>query len=128
MSILFHRRGLKAALLASAFALAAPAAAQEEAAIGLDAQTGVSVTIYNQDLALVKDRRDVTLAAGANRLAFIHVSAQFRPETALFHTPAARLDVAQQHFAFDILTAEELKTAVRHICDARGMQLRIWRY
>src|SRR3546814_8981071 len=101
MSILFHRRGLKAALLASAFALAAPAAAQEEAAIGLDAQTGVSVTIYNQDLALVKDRRDVTLAAGANRLAFIDVSAQIRPETALLNTAAGRLDVLEQNFDFE---------------------------
>lgn len=108
MSILFHRRGLKAALLASAFALAAPAAAQEEAAIGLDAQTGVSVTIYNQDLALVKDRRDVTLAAGANRLAFIDVSAQIRPETALLNTAAGRLDVLEQNFDFDLLTPEKL--------------------
>lgn len=108
MSILFHPRGLKAALLASAFALASPAVAQEETAIGLDAQTGVSVTIYNQDLALVKDRREVALDAGVNRLAFIDVSAQIRPETALLNTASGRLDVLEQNFDFDLLTPEKL--------------------
>jgi hypothetical protein len=108
MSILFHRRSLKAALLASAFAFASPAVAQEETAVGLDAQTGVAVTIYNQDLALVKDRRDVTLEAGANRLAFIDVSAQIRPETALLNTTSGRLDMLEQNFDFDLLTPEKL--------------------
>ena len=108
MSILFRRRSLKAALLASAFAFASPAVAQEETAVGLDAQTGVSVTIYNQDLALVKDRRDVALDAGANRLAFIDVSAQIRPETALLNTASGRLDVLEQNFDFDLLTPEKL--------------------
>lgn len=108
MSILLRRRSLKAALLASAFAFASPAVAQEETAVGLDAQTGVSVTIYNQDLALVKDRRDVALDAGANRLAFIDVSAQIRPETALLNTASGRLDVLEQNFDFDLLTPEKL--------------------
>lgn len=108
MSILLRRRSLKAALLASAFAFASPAVAQEETAVGLDAQTGLSVTIYNQDLALVKDRRDVALDAGANRLAFIDVSAQIRPETALLNTASGRLDVLEQNFDFDLLTPEKL--------------------
>jgi hypothetical protein len=104
-----RRPSLKAALFASALALAGlPAAAQEETAVGLDAQTGVAVTIYNQDLALVKDRRTVSLGEGANRLAFIDVSAQIRPETALLNTAEGRLSVLEQNFDFDLLTPEKL--------------------
>lgn len=104
-----RRRGaLKAVLLASAVVLAAPAFAQEETTVGLAAQTGVAVTIYNQDLALVKDRRTVELAAGLNRLAFVDVSAQIRPETALLNTAEGRLAVLEQNFDFDLLTPEKL--------------------
>ena len=101
---------LKAALLASALSLAAApiAAAEDEQQVGLDAQTGVAVTIYNQDLALVKDRRDVTLETGLNRLAFIDVSAQIRPETALLSTSDGRLAVLEQNFDFDLLTPDKL--------------------
>jgi hypothetical protein len=110
MSTLFHRRRhLKAALFASALAAAFPAdAAEPEKPVGLDAQTGVAVTIYNQDLALVKDRRTVSLDAGLNRLAFIDVSAQIRPETALLNGAEGRLSVLEQNFDFDLLTPEKL--------------------
>ena len=110
MSDLSKRRtSLKAALFASTLAFAFPAdAAEAEKPIGLDAQTGVAVTIYNDDLALVKDRRTVTLDAGVNRLALIDVSAQIRPETALLNTPEGRLSVLEQNFDFDLLTPEKL--------------------
>ena len=53
--------GLLALTLA---ALAIPAgAAPDERRVGLDDQTGVAVTIYNEDLALVRDRRQVALDA-----------------------------------------------------------------
>ena len=104
-----RRRSLKAALFVSALAFALPAdAAEAEKPIGLDAQTGVAVTIYNEDLALVKDRRTVSLDAGLNRLALIDVSAQIRPETALLNTAEGRLSVLEQNFDFDLLTPEKL--------------------
>ena len=120
MSDLSHRRvrdlssratGLRAALLASAFTVAgalAADAAEGETQIGVNAQTGVAVTIYNQDLALVKDRRTVPLVTGSNRLAFIDVSARIRPETALLNSSEGRLDVLEQNFDFDLLTPEKL--------------------
>jgi len=49
-----------------------------------DEQTAVAVTIYNQNLALVKDQRELSLLKGRQKLAFRGVSAQMRPETALF--------------------------------------------
>ena len=43
---------------------------------------GMAVTIYNDNLALVKDARRVRLARDFNQLAWREVSAQMRPETA----------------------------------------------
>ncbi len=69
-------------------------------------QVGVAVTIYNQNLALVKDKRQLPLAKGEVKLAFREVSAQMRPETALL--TAAGLAVLEQNFEFDLLTPEAL--------------------
>jgi hypothetical protein len=49
-------------------------------------QQEVAVTIYNDDLALVRDRRQVTLPKGTAALALREVSAQIRPETALLRS------------------------------------------
>lgn len=72
----------------------------------LDDQVGVAVTIYNQNLALVKDKRRLVLEKGEVRLAFREVSAQMRPETALL--TASGLAVVEQNFEFDLLTPEAL--------------------
>ncbi len=75
----------------------------------LDDQQGVAVTIYNDDLALVKDQRRVTLPAGRSALAFRDVSAKIQPQTALLRGidgPAPR--VIEQNFDFDLLTPAAL--------------------
>ena len=55
-----------------------------------DAQKALAVTIYNDDLALVKDLRSLTLTQGENRLAWRNVSAKIRPETALLSETTGR--------------------------------------
>ena len=45
------------------------------------AQGDVAVTIYNNNLALVQDVRQVNLPSGRSRQEFPDVSAQIRPET-----------------------------------------------
>src|SRR3954468_20530652 len=45
-------------------------------------QQSVAVTIYNENLALIKDTRRIALDMGENRLALREVSGQMRPETA----------------------------------------------
>ncbi len=90
-----------------ALAIALPAAADEKD-LTLDDQSGVAVTIYNQDLALVRDLRSVDLVKGENDVAFIDVSAQIRPQTALIKAPGAKIDVLEQNFDFDLLTPEKL--------------------
>ncbi len=76
----------------------------------LDAQQSVAVTIYNQDLALVKDTRKVSLKTGLNALALRDVSAQMRPETALLRSINApgSLTLLEQNFDFDLLTPQKM--------------------
>ena len=76
----------------------------------LNDQQNVAVTIYNNDLALVKDTRHVKLKAGLNALALRDVSAQIRPETALLRSINApgSLTLLEQNFDFDLLTPEKL--------------------
>lgn len=74
------------------------------------AQRTVALTIYNDDLAMVKDLRRVRLDRGENRLAWRSVSQSIRPETALLRDPVGNLAVTvlEQNFDFDLLTPESL--------------------
>lgn len=74
------------------------------------AQRSVALTIYNDDLALVKDLRRVSIDRGENRLAWRNVSQGIRPETALLRDPAGNLGITllEQNFDFDLLTPESL--------------------
>ena len=82
----------------------------EESRSTLNDQQGVAVTIYNQDLALVKDTRKVTIKTGLNALALRDVSAQMRPETALLRSINApgSLTLLEQNFDFDLLTPQKM--------------------
>jgi len=76
----------------------------------LKEQKSVAVTIYNDDLALIKDLRQVTLVNGDFNLAWRDVSAQMRPETALLRsiTNPGSVEVLEQNFNFDLLTPQSL--------------------
>ena len=82
----------------------------QETTTTLKDQKALAVTIYNDNLALVKDLREVRLPRGEARLAFQEVSAQIRPETALLRNLTAPKDfwVAEQNFDFDLLTPQKL--------------------
>jgi hypothetical protein len=73
-------------------------------------QQAVSVTIYNDNLALVRDERRITLPKGTLRVALRDVSAQMDPSTALLHslTSAGAVSVIEQNFDFDLLSPEKL--------------------
>jgi hypothetical protein len=70
------------------------------------ADRAVSVTIYNDDLALVQDRRDIEVKDGRQRLEFQDVSARIRPETVSL--TAGDLSIVEQNFDFDLLTPAKL--------------------
>ena len=84
-------------------------ASEEEKRTSLKDQTSVAVTIYNENLALIKDQRTITLDKGFNLLAFRGVSAKMRAETALLRNlNNAELKVIEQNFDFDLLTPQKL--------------------
>lgn len=86
------------------------AQAADELRSTLQDQQSVAVTIYNDNLALIKDQRKIQLNSGHNTLAFRDVSARIRPETALLRslTSGGNLSVIEQNFDFDLLTPEKL--------------------
>jgi len=96
----------------TALALQAPGGTAEEVEkiTDLGDQQQVAVTIYNENLALVKDRRLVRLDQGPNRLAFREVSARIRPETALLRSIShgEGFYLVEQNFDFDLLSPEKL--------------------
>ena len=105
-------RSITCKLLPLAFAILSltAQAANDEKRTDLRDQKSVAVTIYNENLALVKDRRTVRLDQGYNKLAFRGVSAKMRPETAMLRNvaQATGLQVIEQNFDFDLLTPQKL--------------------
>lgn len=107
--------GATAALVlsgATAAAESSPAGAgpRAERRSTLDDQQSVAITIYNQDLALVKDTRKVNIDEGAQRLALRDVSARMRPETAQLRSLSnpGSFSLLEQNFDFDLLTPAKL--------------------
>jgi len=94
-------------LLASQAAWSAP---RDEIVSTASDQSGLAVTIYNDNLALVKDTRRVRLGRDFNQLAWREVSAQMRPETAQLRnlSSPAGFRLQEQNFDFDLLTPQKL--------------------
>ncbi|HZM32875.1 MAG TPA: DUF4139 domain-containing protein [Burkholderiales bacterium] len=97
------------AAVALALSPAAFAALQEKPSTLADQQS-VAVTIYNENLALVKDTRRIAFEAGRNRIALREVSGRMRPETALLRSLShpGSLRLMEQNFDFDLLTPAKL--------------------
>ncbi len=98
------------ALIAAGLMSGALSAPQGERLTTRADQREVAVTIYNENLALVKDGRKLGLDRGANQLAWREVSAQMRPETALLRSLSnpGGLRLIEQNFDFDLLTPQKL--------------------
>ena len=107
---MFKRRILTCAVVAGFAGAASVAGAAQEIRSTLQDQQEVAVTIYNDNLALVKDQRKIALDSGLNSLALRDVSAQIRPETALLRslTAPGSLEILEQNFDFDLLTPQKL--------------------
>ena len=96
-----------AGFLAAASVLAAEPV--RDVTSGAADRDAVAVTVYNDDLALVKERRRVELPAGLTRLSLRDVAAQLRPETALLRAVSGSpLHLLEQNFDFDLLTPQKL--------------------
>jgi hypothetical protein len=99
-------------LAAAAFvALAGAAVAQSGDTRSTPAdQKSVSITIYNDNLGLVKDVRSIKLAKGSQRLWFEGVAAQIDPTTVHIRSvdDAKSLTVIEQNFEYDLVSPERL--------------------
>ncbi len=114
------------ALLAAA-ALASPllvwyctalAAGQANAASKTDEQPGttasdqveLALTVYNSNLALVKDVRQLTLPVGEFRLRFMDIAATINPATVHFRSLSepSKLGVIEQNYEYDLLEPSKL--------------------
>ena len=101
-------------LLALAFTVSPLSAKEEPPAPPLTStladQTGVAVTVYNVNLGLVKDRRNITPARGVSQLRFMDVAAQIIPAsvriTPLIAPQSFR--VLEQNYEYDLLSPEKL--------------------
>jgi hypothetical protein len=91
----------------------APAAADdEELAVPPIEQTNLALTVYEQDMALVQDRRMVTLTEGLNRVAFEAVSAKLMPDTVVVDGLGdAPLSLLEQRFEANIISQRALVEA-----------------
>ncbi len=90
----------------SSFVAAASCLAIVMAGLAPTAAAQVAVTIYNDDLALVQDKREMDLTGGRQRLEFPGVSGQIRPETVSLS--ATGVTIVEQNFDFDLLTPAKL--------------------
>jgi hypothetical protein len=67
---------------------------------------GLSVTVYNGNLALVDDVRSLDIAKGRQRLELENVSAAIRPETVTLTAPGVA--IVEQNFDYDLLTPQKM--------------------
>ena len=92
----------------TAMAASEPPAGQDVST--LDDQTELSITVYNADLALVRDVRSVQLPTGTFDLRFMDIAATVNPATVHVRslTEPARLGVLEQNYEYDLLEPEKL--------------------
>jgi hypothetical protein len=73
-------------------------------------QTDLSVTVYNSNLALIRDVRQIHLEPGILPLRFEDVAASIMPATVHFRslTDPAKLGVVEQNYEYDLLNPQKL--------------------
>src|SRR5208282_5179110 len=73
-------------------------------------QTDLSVTVYNSNIALVRDVRQIQLQSGVFPLRFEDVAASINPATVHFRslTDPAKLGVVEQNYEYDLLDPQKL--------------------
>ena len=105
------------AIHAKAHRRKADAAQKTEAAKEKDAQsttlsdqTDLNVTVYNSNIALVRDVRQLTLPTGLINLKFADIAATVNPATVHFRslTEPDKLSVIEQNYEYDLLDPAKL--------------------
>src|ERR1700736_4619330 len=79
-------------------------------ASNLGDQTDLAITVYNSNIALVRDVRQLTLPTGSFRLKFMDIAATVNPATVHFRslTEPEKLGVVEQNYEYDLLEPAKL--------------------
>jgi hypothetical protein len=88
----------------------APAASAADQSTSLSDQTDLAVTVYNSNIALIRDVRQLQLPSGSFRLKFMDIAATVNPATVHFRslTEPERVDVIEQNYEYDLLEPSKL--------------------
>ncbi len=86
------------------------AAAAADQSTSLNDQTDLAVTVYNSNIALVRDVRQLLLPSGAFRLKFMDIAATVNPATVHFRslTEPDKVGVLEQNYEYDLLEPNKL--------------------
>jgi len=95
---------------ASAAAARSSATSNEQPGTTSGDQVDLAVTVYNSNLALVRDVRQINLPTGEFRLKFMDIAASINPATVHFRSLSepARLGVLEQNYEYDLLEPQKL--------------------
>lgn len=104
-------------------AVAAPQGREQRSTLG--DQKSISITIYNSNLGLVKDVRNLRLARGVLDLKFQGVAAQIDPTSVHIRSldHPGHLSVLEQNFEFDLISPAKLMEKYL----GRDLELVMWR-
>jgi hypothetical protein len=88
----------------------APRATAPDQSTSLSDQTDLNITVYNSNIALVRDVRNITVPSGAFRLKFMDIAATVNPATVHFRsmTDPDKLGVIEQNYEYDLLEPAKL--------------------
>ncbi len=88
----------------------AAGAGAARATVTQEQQKDVAITIYNGNLGLVKDIRELALGPGTHEVKFMDVAAQIDPTTVHLKslTDAAAVRILEQNYEYDLLNPQKL--------------------
>ncbi len=88
----------------------APIAEGQDQTTTLDDQAELAITVYNSDIALVRDVRNLQLARGTANLRFMDIAATVNPATVHFRslTEPQQVNVLEQNYEYDLLEPDKL--------------------
>ena len=88
----------------------APVGEGQDLTTTLDDQAELSLTVYNSDIALVRDVRNLQLARGVANLRFMDIAATVNPATVHFRslTEPQQVSVLEQNYEYDLLEPDKL--------------------
>lgn len=87
-----------------------PARAASDQSTTLSDQTDLAVTVYNSNIALIRDVRQLTLPTGLFRLKLMDIAATVNPATVHFRSlnDPDKLSVIEQNYEYDLLEPAKL--------------------